>query len=56
MVFTASDNVQTKSVNYQALHALSLKVIQSQQYEIEMLKKKQEDVESRLMKLESKFK
>ena len=54
MVYTATDTMQTKSVNYQALHALSLKVIQSQQVEIETLKKKQADIESRLLKLESR--
>ena len=39
MVLTATDSMQTKSVNYQSLHALSLKVIQTQQAEIEELKK-----------------
>lgn len=46
MVFTGSDSAQTKSVNYQALHALSLKAIQLlneklelQNQEIEMIKK-----------------
>lgn len=56
MVFTASDSMQTKSVNYQALHALSLKVIQSQHAEIENLKKTQKDLEERLRKLERKLK
>lgn len=56
MVFTANDAMQTKSINYQALHALSLKVIQSQQFQIEKLKKKQEDLNSRLLELESKIK
>jgi len=55
MVSTASDSMQTKSVNYQALHALSLKVIQSQQKEINDLKKKQLDMEQRLLKLEAKL-
>lgn len=55
MVLTASDSMQTKSVNYQALHAISLKVIQSQQAEIELLKKKQSDIEQRLLKLEAKL-
>jgi len=55
MVLTASDSTQTKSVNYQALHAISLKVIQSQQAEIELLKKKQSDIEQRLLKLEAKL-
>ena len=55
IVLTATDSMQTKSVNYQALHALSLKVIQSQQSEIESLKKKQLDMEQRLLKLEAKL-
>jgi hypothetical protein len=56
MVNTGTDEMQTKSVNYQALHALSLKVIQSQQAEIEDLKKKQADMEARLLQLEAKLK
>jgi hypothetical protein len=55
MVLTATDSMQTKSVNYQALHALSLKVIQAQQAEIDALKKKQLDMEQRLLKLEAKL-
>ena len=55
MVSTANDSMQTKSINYQALHALSLKVIQSQQAEIESLKKKQADIDKRLLKLEAKL-
>jgi hypothetical protein len=55
MVNTGTDTMKTKSVNYQALHALSLKVIQSQQEEIEALKKKQLDMEQRLLKLEAKL-
>jgi hypothetical protein len=55
LVNTGVDSMQTKSVNYQALHALSLKVIQSQQAEIEALKKKQLDMEQRLLKLEAKL-
>ncbi len=56
MVNTGSDSMQTKSVNYQALHALSLKVIQAQQAEIEALKNKQTDLESRLKAIEEKLK
>jgi uncharacterized protein (DUF305 family) len=56
LVSTATDDMQTKSVNYQALHALSLKVIQSQQAEIEELKKKQADLDQRLLLLEAKVK
>jgi hypothetical protein len=56
MVNTGTDEMQTKSVNYQALHALSLKVIQNQQAEIEELKKKQSDLELRLLQLEAKLK
>jgi hypothetical protein len=56
MVSTANDSMQTKSMNYQALHALSLKVIQSQQAEIEELKKKQANLGERLLLLESKIK
>ena len=55
MVLTASDSMQTKSVNYQALHAISLKVIQSQQVELDNLKKKLSDLEQRLLKLEAKL-
>jgi hypothetical protein len=55
MVLTATDSMQTKSVNYQALHAISLKVIQTQQVEIDALKKKQLDIEQRLLKLEAKL-
>lgn len=55
IVLTATDSMQTKSVNYQALHALSLKVIQTQQLEIDALKKKQLDMEQRLLKLEAKL-
>ena len=55
LVSTASDEIQTKSVNYQALHALSLKVIQSQQQEIEAMKKKQAETEQRLLQLEAKL-
>jgi len=63
LVSTATDSMQTKSVNYQALHALSIKVIQSQQAEIDALKKNQEalankqsDLEKRMMELEAKLK
>jgi hypothetical protein len=55
MVNTGTDTMKTKSVNYQALHALSLKVIQSQQEEIGFLKKKQAEFEARLLKLEAKL-
>jgi hypothetical protein len=55
MVNTGSDEMHTKSVNYQALHALSLKVIQSQQAEIEELKKKQAQLDKRLSTLEAKL-
>lgn len=54
MVNTGSDEMQTKSVNYQALHALSLKVIQEQQQQIEALKQKQAAIEARLLLLETK--
>lgn len=56
LVSTATDVMQTKSVNYQALHALSLKVIQSQQAEIEELKKKLAELDKRLLLLEAKIK
>ena len=55
LVSTATDSMQTKSINYQALHAISLKVIQTQHQEIQALKKKQTDLEKRLLKLESKL-
>ncbi len=54
MVNTATDEMQTKSVNYQSLHALSLKVIQEQQKQIEILQQKQAALEERLLLLESK--
>ena len=54
MVYTGTDEMQTKSVNYQALHALSLKVIQEQQKQIEVLKQKQAEIEARLLLLEAK--
>lgn len=53
LVSTATDSLQTKSINYQALHALSLKVIQSQQAEIQDLKRRHELFEARLLKLEA---
>jgi hypothetical protein len=56
MVSTANDAMQTKSINYQALHAISLKVIQSQEAEIEGLKKNQAAIEARLLQLEAKLK
>jgi hypothetical protein len=56
LVTAGVDSMQTKSVNYQALHALSLKVIQAQQAEIEELKKKQADLDKRLLVLEAKIK
>ncbi len=55
LVQNGTDSMQTKSVNYQALHALSLKVIQSQQAEIDAMKKKQLEMEERLLKLEAKL-
>lgn len=55
LVSIANDSMETKSVNYQALHALSLKVIQTQQTEIEALKKKQAETEQRLLQLEAKL-
>ena len=55
LVNNGVDSIQTKSVNYQALHALSLKVIQAQQNEIEALKKKQAEFEERLLKIEVKL-
>lgn len=56
MVQSATDEMQTKSINYQALHAISLKVIQEQQKQIEELKSKQTLLEQRLLKLEEKLK
>jgi hypothetical protein len=54
VVNTGTDEMQTKSVNYQSLHALSLKVIQEQQKQIEILQQKQATLEQRLLLLESK--
>ncbi|MGV1012662.1 MAG: tail fiber domain-containing protein [Flavobacterium sp.] len=56
MVSVANDSMQTKSVNFQALHALSLKVIQEQQKQIEALQQKQAALEKRLLLIESKLK
>jgi hypothetical protein len=56
LVSVANDSMQTKSVNYQALHALSLKVIQEQQKQIEVLQQKQAALEKRLLLIESKLK
>jgi hypothetical protein len=56
MVSTGTDDAKSISVNFQALHALSLEVIQMQQTEIEDLKKAHKDLESRLLILESKLK
>lgn len=56
MVSVANDSMQTKSVNFQALHALSLKVIQEQQKQIEILQQKQAALEKRLLLIESKLK
>ncbi len=56
MVSVANDSMQTKSVNFQALHALSLKVIQEQQKLIEALQQKQAALEKRLLLIESKLK
>ncbi len=39
MVSTATDEMQTKSVNYQSFHALTVKKIQEQEKEIQELKK-----------------
>jgi uncharacterized protein HemX len=39
MVSTATDEMQTKSVNYQSFHALTVKKIQEQEIEIQQLKK-----------------
>jgi hypothetical protein len=38
MVSTATDEAQTKSVNYQSFHALTVKLIQDQEVEIQKLK------------------
>lgn len=54
MVYTGTDAMETKSVNYQSLHAVSLKVIQEQQKQIEILQQKQAALEQRLLLLESK--
>lgn len=54
IVNTGTDDMQTKSVNYQALHVLSLKVIQEQQQQIKELKRKQKAMDARLRLLESK--
>lgn len=56
LVSTATDEMQTKSINYQDLHAISLKVIQEQQKQIETLLKNQNKLEKRVQGLESKMK
>ena len=38
MVSTATDDMQPKSVNYQSFHALTVKMIQDQEAEIQNLK------------------
>ncbi len=56
MVSTATDEMQTKSINYQDLHAISIKVIQEQQKQIELLLKNQKQMEKRIKILELKNK
>lgn len=54
MVNTATDAQQTKSINYQALHAISLKVIQEQQKQIEDLRQAMKLISERLLQLENR--
>jgi hypothetical protein len=61
LVFTASDEIQTKSMNYQAFHAMSARMIQlqqvqlkDQQQEINELKRSLESLDARLQSLEKK--
>lgn len=54
MVNTATDAQQTKSINYQSLHALSLKIIQEQQKQLEALQQKLASLEERMLLLENK--
>jgi hypothetical protein len=61
LVFTGSDEMQTKSMNYQAFHAMSAKMIQlqqaqlkDQQQEINELKRSLELLDARLQSLEKK--
>jgi hypothetical protein len=61
LVFTASDEMQTKSMNYQAFHAMSARMIQlqqaqlkNQQQEINELKSSLELLDARLQSLEKK--
>jgi DNA-binding protein Fis len=56
MVLTATDSMQTKSVNYQALHALTLAVIQNQQKQIEALERKNKQIELTLRKIQTDLK
>jgi hypothetical protein len=61
LVFTGSDEMQTKSMNYQAFHAMSARMIQlqqaqlkEQQQEINELKRSLESLDARLQSLEKK--
>lgn len=61
LVFTGTDEKQTKSMNYQAFHAMSAKMIQlqqqqlkEQQKEMDALKRSLESLDARLQSLEKK--
>lgn len=56
MVLTATDSMQTKSVNYQALHALTLALVQNQQKQIEALERKNKQMELTLRKIQTNLK
>ena len=52
MVFTAGDEMQTKSMNYQALHSMTVKMVQTQQQTIERQQAQIDALMERLDKLE----
>ncbi len=53
IVSTATDDMQTKSVNYQSFHALTVKKIQQQEVEIENLKRKLEERQAQIEELKA---
>lgn len=56
LVSTATDEMQTKSINYQNLHAISIKVIQAQQKQIDELIQNQKKMLKEIQKLKAQQK
>jgi hypothetical protein len=52
MVLTGSDEMQTKSMNYQALHSMTVKMVQTQQQTIERQQAQIDALMERLDRLE----